>query len=293
MKVRILIDNIAGCSDGERFEGRGACRAAPARKLFGEWGLSVYVEYEGHKVLLDTGASHLFVKNANVMGIDLTQVDIGVLSHAHYDHANGMAKFFKANSGAPFYLRKGAAENCYHTGKLLGRFTYHYYIGIHKGWLERFADRIRFVEGIAEIAPGITLVPHSTPGLERIGEMAHLSVKENGKYRYDNFDHEQSLLFDTPQGLFIMNSCSHAGADNIVKEIEATFPGKKIYAILGGFHLFRYPDARVRAFAERLCELDVQKIYTGHCTGNRAYGILREVLGERAEQMHTGMTINL
>ena len=293
MKVRILIDNIAGCSDGERFEGRSACRAAPARKLFGEWGLSVYAEYGEHKVLLDTGASHLFAKNANVMGVDLSQVDIGVLSHAHYDHANGMAKFFKLNTSAPFYLRKGAAENCYHTHKLLGRFTYHEYIGIHKGWLERFADRIRFVEGVAEIAPGITLVPHSTAGLERIGEMAHLSVKENGTYRYDSFDHEQSLVFDTPQGLFIMNSCSHAGADNIVKEIEAAFPGKKIYAILGGFHLFRYPDARVRAFAERLCELDVQKIYTGHCTGNRAYGILREVLGERAEQMHTGMTINL
>ena len=279
MKVQVLIDNIAGmcCS----------------RKLFGEWGLSVYAEYEGHKVLLDTGASHLFSKNANVMGIDLSQVDIGVLSHAHYDHANGMAKFFALNKTAPFYLRKGAAENCYHTGKLFGRFTYHYYIGIHKGWLERFADRIRFVEGIAEIAPGITLVPHSTPGLERIGEMAHLSVKENGKYRYDNFDHEQSLVFDTPQGLFIMNSCSHAGADNIVKEIEAAFPGKKIYALLGGFHLFRYPDERIRAFAERLRELNVQKIYTGHCTGDRAYGILRDVLGERAEQLHTGMTINL
>ena len=279
MKLQVLIDNIAGmcCS----------------RKLFGEWGLSVYVEYEGRKVLLDTGASHLFAKNAGVMGIDLSQVDIGVLSHAHYDHANGMAKFFALNKTAPFYLRKGAAENCYHTGKLFGRFTYHYYIGIHKGWLERFADRIRFVEGIAEIAPGITLVPHSTPGLERIGEMAHLSVKENGKYRYDNFDHEQSLVFDTPQGLFIMNSCSHAGADNIVKEIEAAFPGTKIYAILGGFHLFRYPDARVRAFAERLRELDVQKIYTGHCTGDRAYGILRDVLGERAEQMYTGLSIEI
>ncbi|MBR4348475.1 MAG: MBL fold metallo-hydrolase [Fibrobacter sp.] len=279
MKVQVLIDNIAGmcCS----------------RKLFGEWGLSVYAEYEGHKVLLDTGASHLFSKNANVMGIDLSQVDIGVLSHAHYDHANGMAKFFALNKTAPFYLRKGAGENCYHTGKLLGRFTYHYYIGIHKGWLERFAVRIRFVEGIAEIAPGITLVPHSTAGLERIGEMAHLSVKENGKYRYDDFAHEQSLVFDTPQGLFVMNSCSHAGADNIVKEIEAAFPGKKIYALLGGFHLFRYPDERVRAFAERLRDLDVQKIYTGHCTGDRAYGILRDVLGERAEQMHTGMTIEI
>ena len=90
-----------------------------------------------------------------------------------------------------------------------------------------------------------------------------------------------------------MNSCSHGGADNIVKEIEATFPGKKIYAILGGFHLFRYKDEVVRAFAECLRELDVQKIYTGHCTGNRAFEILHEVLGDRAEQMRCGMTIKL
>lgn len=280
MKIQILIDNIAGCSAGEN-----------PRKLFGEWGLSVYVEYDGRRYLLDTGASHLFAKNAKVMGIDLSQVDIGILSHAHYDHANGMAKFFALNKTAPFYLRKGAAENCYHTGKLLGRFTYHYYIGIRKGILDKFADRIRYAEGNAQIAPGVTLVPHSTAGLERIGEMAHLSVKENGKYRYDDFAHEQSLVFDTPQGLFVMNSCSHAGADNIVKEIEATFPGKKIYAILGGFHLFRYPDDRVRAFAERLRELDVQKIYTGHCTGERAYKILHEVLGDRVQQMYTGMAI--
>ena len=90
-----------------------------------------------------------------------------------------------------------------------------------------------------------------------------------------------------------MNSCSHGGADNIIKEIEATFPGKQIYAILGGFHLFRMPDDRVKAFAERLRELNVQKIYTGHCTGRRAYEILHNVLGEKVEQMHTGMEIEV
>jgi 7,8-dihydropterin-6-yl-methyl-4-(beta-D-ribofuranosyl)aminobenzene 5'-phosphate synthase len=279
MLVKVLIDNIASCCG--------------SRKLFGEWGLSVYVEFEGKRYLLDTGASHLFAKNAGVMGVDLSKIDVGILSHAHFDHSDGMAKFFHANKTAPFYLRKGAGENCYHTHKLLGRFTYHEYIGIHKGFLKRFADRIRFAEGDMQIAPNVYLVPHKTPGLEAIGERAHLSVKENGKYRYDSFDHEQSLVFDTPKGLFVMNSCSHGGADNIVKEIEATFPGKKIYAILGGFHLFRYKDEVVRAFAERLRELDVQKIYTGHCTGNRAFEILYEVLGDRAEQMRCGMTIEL
>jgi len=279
MKIRVLIDNIASCCG--------------PRKLFGEWGLSVYVEFEGKRYLLDTGASHLFAKNAGVMGVDLSKIDMGILSHAHFDHSDGMARFFALNKIAPFYLRKGAGENCYHAHKLLGRFTYHEYIGIHKGFLKRFADRIRFAEGDMQIAPNVYLVPHKTPGLSAIGERAHLSVKENGKYRYDSFDHEQSLVFDASKGLFVMNSCSHGGADNIVKEIEATFPGKKIYAILGGFHLFRYKDEVVRAFAERLRELDVQKIYTGHCTGNRAFEILHEVLGDRAEQMHAGMTVEL
>jgi 7,8-dihydropterin-6-yl-methyl-4-(beta-D-ribofuranosyl)aminobenzene 5'-phosphate synthase len=290
MKVQVLIDNIEGFVTGTQFAtSSDADGQSRTRKLFGEWGLSVYVEFEGKRYLLDTGASHLFAKNAGVMGVDLSKVDIGILSHAHYDHANGMARFFAINKTAPFYLRKGVAENCYHAHKLFGRLTYHEYIGIHKGWLKRFADRIRYAEGDMQIAPNVYLVPHKTAGLESIGERAHLSVKENGTYRYDSFDHEQSLVFDTPQGLFVMNSCSHAGADNIVKEIEATFPGKRIYAILGGFHLFRYKDAEVRAFAERLRELDVQRIYTGHCTGDRAYGILHEVLGDRVQQMRCGM----
>jgi 7,8-dihydropterin-6-yl-methyl-4-(beta-D-ribofuranosyl)aminobenzene 5'-phosphate synthase len=282
MLVKILVDNIA--SDG--------C-AAP---LCGEWGLSVYIEFEGRRYLLDAGASRQFARNAAAIGIDLSKVDSAILSHAHYDHANGLPEFFHINEKATCFMRQGVAENCYHTHRLFGPFAYHEYIGIRKGALKRFADRIRFVEGDSQIAPNVYLVPHkdsvvSPETRADIARAAGLSIKENGRYRYDSFDHEQSLVFDTPKGLFVMNSCSHAGADNIVKEIEATFPGKKIFAILGGFHLYRYPDDRVRAFAERLRELDVQQIYTGHCTGNRAFEILHDVLGKRAHQMFTGMTM--
>ena len=301
MLVKVLIDNIAGstnaaanCISSPNAAANGA--GGQCAILRGEWGLSVYIEFEGRRYLLDTGASAHFAKNAAAMGVDLSKVDAAILSHAHYDHANGMAEFFGINSTAPFYLRKGADENCYHTHKIFGPIAYHEYIGIRRGSLKRFADRIRFAEGDAQIAPNVYLIPHknsiaSTETRESIARAAHLSVKENGKYRYDSFDHEQSLVFDTPKGLFVMNSCSHGGADNIVKEIAATFPGKKIYAMLGGFHLFRCSDETVRAFAMRLRDLDVQKIYTGHCTGNRAFEILKEVLGERAEQMFTGMTI--
>lgn len=306
MKIQVLIDN------------KDAEQARIQTKVQPEWGLSAFIEFNEHRILLDTGASTNFAANATALGVDLSTVDAGVLSHAHYDHAGGMEAFFKVNDHARFYLHEGAGENCYSRHKFLKLFSYQKYIGIHRGWLKRYSDRIKFVGGssrksansptgvsanssssdIAEILPGVFLVGHndaifSAESRAAIAARNGLSIKLNGKYIPDRFNHEQSLVLDTLQGLFIMNSCSHGGADNIVKEIQAAFPGKKIYAILGGFHLYKTPDSKIREFAERLRALDVQKIYTGHCTGDRAFEILKDVLGDRAEQMYTGMEIEV
>lgn len=301
MKISVLIDN-------RKFSGNPGAKTevCSCDALTPEWGLSAFIEFNGHRILLDTGASANFAENATALGVDLSTVDAGVLSHAHYDHAGGMEDFFKANDHACFYLREGAGENCYSRHKFLKLFSYQKYIGIHRGWLKRYSERIKFVGSSSreaassptEILPGVFLAGHndtifSAESRAEIAARNGLSVKKNGKYLPDSFDHEQSLVFDTPAGLFIMNSCSHGGADNIVKEIQQAFPNKKIYAILGGFHLYKTPDSRVRDFANRLRELDVQKIYTGHCTGDRAYEILKDVLGDRAEQMYTGLEIEI
>ncbi|MCI8861623.1 MAG: MBL fold metallo-hydrolase [Lachnospiraceae bacterium] len=270
MRATILVDNLT------------------KNNLSPEWGLSFYLEYEGYKILLDTGASGRFLKNAKDMGIHLQDIDFGVLSHAHYDHADGMGDFFAHNSKAVFYLREGSKENCY--GK---KWCFHKYIGIHKGFLKTYGKRITYVTGNYEIFPGIALVPHSTPGLEEIAKQVDLYVKEGGRLRPDSFSHEQSLVFDTERGLVIFSSCSHGGADNIIREIETAFPGKKLYAMLGGFHLYKSSEKEVRALAERIRKTGIQKIYTGHCTGERAFGILKEELGDCAEQIYTGMEIEL
>ena len=76
MKATVLIDNIA------------------ESPLKDEWGLCVFIEHKGKKILLDTGASALFKENAKKLGVDLSTVDFAVLSHAHYDHADGMKDFF-------------------------------------------------------------------------------------------------------------------------------------------------------------------------------------------------------
>ena len=87
--------------------------------------------------------------------------------------------------------------------------------------------------------------------------------------------------------------CSHGGAGNIIRETEKTWPGKKIHALVGGLHLFRSSDDEVRAVAEQIKTLGIEKIYTGHCTGARQMEILKEELGSVVEQIYTGMEIQV
>ncbi len=274
MKAIVLVDNnLPAESAGET-------------ELRPEWGLSVYIEHEGQRILLDTGKSGNFARNAKCLGVDLEAVDFGVLSHAHYDHADGMADFFEINKKADFYLREGTRENCYGRKRYFGK-----YIGICKGYLENYKDRIVYASGKAEIAQGVTLLPHSTVGLQKIGRYSKLYVKRGGLIRSDDFKHEQSLVIEEKEGLWIFSSCSHGGACNIIREVEKAFPGKKIYAMVGGLHLFRLGEAEVRRIACEIKQMGVEKIYTGHCTGDGALAVLKEELGDRVEAIFTGMCI--
>jgi 7,8-dihydropterin-6-yl-methyl-4-(beta-D-ribofuranosyl)aminobenzene 5'-phosphate synthase len=55
-----------------------------------EWGLSILVEIDGIKILMDTGLSFSVMHNAQLMGIDLAALDRIVLSHGHADHTGGL-----------------------------------------------------------------------------------------------------------------------------------------------------------------------------------------------------------
>ena len=271
MKATVLIDNIT------------------KNELQAEWGLAFYIEYGGKNILLDTGASGIFAENADMLGLDLTKIDFGALSHAHSDHSDGMDTFFERNQKAPFYLRDTACKEYYDDRENPeGGYTY---AGIKREILDAYADRIIYVSGDMEICPGVHLIPHKTPGLEAIGKKSGMFVFENGEYHYDRYDHEQSLVFETEKGLVIFNSCSHGGADNIINEIKGTFPGKPILAIVGGFHLYNTPADEVRAFARRVKDTRIALVVTGHCTGEESFEVLREELGEKAVQFYSGLEI--
>lgn len=268
MRATVIVDNIE--NDG----------------IKGEWGLCIYIEYNGKKILLDTGASGLFVENADKLGLSLKEVDYAVLSHAHYDHSDGMKDFFQINKKAKCYLREECQGNCY-----AKKWIFRKYIGIEKGILEKYQHRLIYVSGDYPLTDGVSLIPHKTPGLSEVGRREKMYRKDGKKWHPDDFSHEQSLVFDTPKGIVIFNSCSHGGADNIIREVMESFPEKKALALVGGFHLSNKSEAFVRNLAKGIKETGIMFVYTGHCTGKRAYEILREELGNRAVQLMTGLVM--
>lgn len=268
MKATVLVDNIQNDS------------------LKGEWGLSIYIEYEGKKILLDAGASGLFVTNADKLGISLKDIDYAVLSHAHYDHANGMRQFFQRNDKAEFYVRDACAENCY-----AKKWIFHKYIGVPKGILEEYKERVVHVSGDFAITEGVSLIPHKTKGLDAIGLREGMYQKRKNGWMADDFSHEQSLVFDTPIGLVIFNSCSHGGAANIIHEVSASFPDKRVTALIGGFHIYNKSEAEVRELAGKIKETGIQYVYTGHCTGKNSYQILKTELGDMVQQLKVGLVM--
>jgi len=278
MKVTVLIENTA----------------QPPLKC--EHGLSMHIEFQGKNYLLDAGTTEAFMKNAEQLGIGLTDIEACILSHGHYDHSGGFGIYLKENQIAKVYMMENADGDYYSGSGGL------HYIGIPKNIVEEHKHRFVTISDVTKIAENMYLVPHHTKGLEKIGERANLYVKKGDAYIPDDFRHELSLVFDTEKGLVIFNSCSHGGIQNIVREVTEVFPEKEVYAFLGGLHMKGKRDGKdICTFSEEEIQLliaDMEEkglkyLYTGHCTGIPGYELLKKYAGDRVQALTTGKIIEL
>ena len=265
---------------------------SPSEGLLGEHGLSVHLAYADQRILLDFGQSDAFARNADALGIDLAQVDVAVLSHAHYDHADGMEVFFERNDHAALHLSEACKENCWSTK---GGTTEAHYIGIKQGLLARFDKRLSPVptNRMTTIAPGVHLVPHTTPDLEATGAAAGMLLHEGDTWHPDDFAHELSLVIELGESpdapLAVFNSCSHAGLPVIVNEVREAFPGRSIAAYVGGLHLVHSGDDVILSVAHAISEANIGRLYTGHCTGAHAIELLSQQLPGRVAPLRSSL----
>jgi 7,8-dihydropterin-6-yl-methyl-4-(beta-D-ribofuranosyl)aminobenzene 5'-phosphate synthase len=144
--------------------------------LSAEFGLSLHVEVGEQRILFDAGTSGVFADNAAALGIDIAAVDAAVLSHHHFDHGGGLARFLEINDRAPIYLREAERANRFFKALAVLKRP----IGIDLALLDRFDDRVVPVSSETEIAPGVLLITDIGTSHERPEGNRHLFVEQGG-----------------------------------------------------------------------------------------------------------------
>lgn len=246
-----------------------------------EHGLSLYLETGNCHILFDTGQSGAFADNARKMDIDLTTIDICIISHGHYDHGGGIRRFLSENTTAPVYINEYGFQPCFSGTEK--------YIGLDQELLQ--TDRIILVPGNTSLGPGITICT-----MPDISEPVHsqtdnrLYTVYNGSLIPDSFRHEQYLLIQENTKRILLSGCAHKGIINIMEYFKPDI-------MIGGFHFMKTPLNKagiwnIQQAAKKLCSYHTQ-FYTGHCTGTEHFKLLQEIMGNSIHYLSGGTHISV
>jgi len=250
-----------------------------------EHGLSFYIETKKHKILLDTGASNQILFNAEILGIDLSEVDTLVLSHGHYDHSGGILAIAEINPQVKVYMQRTAVLDYYHPTPGEDR-----YIGIDKKILE--LPGLVLLEGDYRLDEELSIFTNITG--RRLWPKGNLSLKckEEAGFVQDNFNHEQCLVIEAEGQHILLSGCAHNGILNVLDKYQELYHNEPDM-VISGFHMMKkteYREEEIRNIKDTATELTGYRshFFTGHCTGFPAFHILKEIMGEQLTYVHCG-----
>jgi len=246
-----------------------------------EHGLSILLETENDCILLDTGASDVFIRNAEKMGIDLSTVDYVFISHGHSDHAGGLKHFMEINDKAKIIVSPDAVNGNFFSK----RGNLH---SITAEWPKIDDDRLVLIDQACTIAENIHVIAHIPQKHPMPKGNVNLFVQNiNGNLIHDDFRHELALYVD---GL-LFTGCAHSGLENIL----AACPWP-VHTVVGGFHLLDglETEKELAALAQRLkTKYPETLFYTSHCSGDKVFAILKDVMGSQLHAFSCGTTITI
>ncbi len=275
MKVTVLVENsrVENCD------------------LLTQHGLSLYIETNHHRILFDVGANEMFALNAKALHVDLSKVDILVLSHGHYDHGGGLQTFLSLNQNAKIYVHKEAfIDHYFHAD------SHHFLpIGLAKNLM--VDSRFVLIDHDYVIDDELTLISAIDNHDYMPSGNDDLWMEKNHQKSKDDFHHEQNLLIHEEQNHVLITGCSHRGVVNILRQVIASHHVTPRF-LIGGFHLYN-PGKNIsepHEFVEQVAQVLHQYptiYYTGHCTGIQAYEWMKPVLKDQLNYAATGMKIEL
>jgi 7,8-dihydropterin-6-yl-methyl-4-(beta-D-ribofuranosyl)aminobenzene 5'-phosphate synthase len=259
--------------------------------FLGEWGLSILVETETAKVLLDTGLSISAVYNADLIGIDLSTIDTIVLSHAHGDHTGGLRDVLRR-------VRK-QVQVIAHPDIWIPKYVVYGEMSRYAGIpyaredLESLGASFNLTKKPFEISGDIMTTGEieMTTDYETIDD--RLFVKRANNMVPDPLADDLAIVVRTTEGLILITGCAHRGIVNTVRQVQKLTRGEYIHTIIGGTHLMVASPERIEKTANELKGLGLQRLGVSHCTGFSASAALAKEFSEVFFLNNAGTQITL
>ncbi len=242
-----------------------------------------------HTMLFDAGPVDYAVENNGTrLGVDFGAIEAAMLSHGHWDHGGGLPRALAmsraANGGrdVPLYLHPEMDRPRGQQARDRGVLRYDD-IPTPQRWRELGAepvvtreavtclDDLFFVSG--EI-PRVTAYEKGLPGQVR--------RMPDGSWVPDPLLTDERFLAVNVRGkgLVVFSACSHAGIVNVLLHARESFPGVRLHAAMGGFHLAGPTEAAIPETVRDLAQFGLDHLIPAHCTGWRAQRALLDAFGE-------------
>ena len=251
-----------------------------------DWGYSALIEFDGKRILFDTGDNiEVFRKNVERMQVDLTRLDMVVITHAHGDHTSGLRYLLSKSPKVKIYI----PDDPYFTGSVLPAAF------LSTDARPELPKKMRYFGGgprpepkgwVAWTDTNMTVVTEAMTIASHVRLVSLVSEKPAFKGL-----REISLILDTPKGSVVFVGCSHPGIERIMASATASDSATPVLMLVGGLHLLQDTPQQVEATLDVLADhFHVMTMAIGHCSGELTFLRVEQKWGKRSVYAGLGET---